>query len=82
MKRSTFSEEQIVYAMRQAEFCTPVGDLCRQRVPAYRDLDVSIPAWVALVHDFSASIVWRVITSRWVIRFLLAWRSIWQSPAR
>jgi len=52
MKRSTFSEEQIVYAMRQAEFCTPVGDLCRQRVPAYRDLDVSIPAWVALVHDF------------------------------
>ena len=24
----------------------------RQRVPAYRDLDVSIPAWVALVQDF------------------------------
>jgi hypothetical protein len=52
MKRSTFSEEQIVYAIRQAESCTPVGDLCRQRVPAYRDLDVSIPAWVDLVHDF------------------------------
>ncbi len=30
----------------------------------------------------AASIVWRVNTSRWVIRFLLAWRSIWQSPAR
>jgi len=30
MKRSRFSEEQIVYAIRQAEGGTPVGDLCRQ----------------------------------------------------
>jgi putative transposase len=30
MKRSTFSEEQILYAIRQAEAGTPVGDLCRQ----------------------------------------------------
>ena len=30
MKRSRFSEEQIVYAIRQAESETPVGDLCRQ----------------------------------------------------
>jgi putative transposase len=30
MKWSTFSEEQIVYAIRQAEAGTPVGDLCRQ----------------------------------------------------
>lgn len=30
MKRSTFSEEQIVYAIRQAEAGTPGGDLCRQ----------------------------------------------------
>ena len=30
MKRSKFSEEQIVYAIRQAEASTPVGDLCRQ----------------------------------------------------
>jgi putative transposase len=30
MKRSTFSEEQIVYAIRQAESGTPVGDRCRQ----------------------------------------------------
>ena len=30
MKRSTFSEEQIVYAIRQADASTPVGDLCRQ----------------------------------------------------
>ena len=30
MTRSTFSEEQIVYAIRQAESGTPVGDLCRQ----------------------------------------------------
>jgi putative transposase len=30
MKRSKLSEEQIVYAIRQAEASTPVGDLCRQ----------------------------------------------------
>jgi putative transposase len=30
MKRSKFSEEQIVYAIRQAEAGTPVGDLYRQ----------------------------------------------------
>ena len=30
MTRSTFSEEQIVYAIREAEAGTPVGDLCRQ----------------------------------------------------
>jgi putative transposase len=30
MKRSTFSEEQIVYAIQQADAGTPVGDLCRQ----------------------------------------------------
>ena len=29
MKRSKFSEEQIVYAIRQADAGTPVGDLCR-----------------------------------------------------
>jgi len=30
MKRSKFSEEQVVYALRQAETGTPVDDLCRQ----------------------------------------------------
>ncbi len=30
MKRSKFSEEQIVYAIRQAGSGTPVGDLSRQ----------------------------------------------------
>ena len=30
MKWSKFSEEQIMYAIRQAEAGTPVGDLCRQ----------------------------------------------------
>jgi len=30
MKRSKFSEEQVVYTLRQAEGGTPVGDLCRQ----------------------------------------------------
>lgn len=29
MKRSKFSEEQIVYAIRQAEAGTSVSDLCR-----------------------------------------------------
>jgi putative transposase len=29
MKRSKFSEEQVVYAIRQADAGTPVGDLCR-----------------------------------------------------
>lgn len=30
MKRSKFSEEQVPYALRQAESGTPVGDICRQ----------------------------------------------------
>ena len=30
MKRSRFSEEQIAYALRQADTGTPVGDVCRQ----------------------------------------------------
>ena len=30
MKRSKFSEEQITYALRQADSGTPVGDVCRQ----------------------------------------------------
>lgn len=30
MKWSKFSEEQMVYAIRQAESGTPIGDLCRQ----------------------------------------------------
>ena len=30
MRRSKCAEEQIVYAIRQADAGTPVGDLCRQ----------------------------------------------------
>jgi putative transposase len=30
MKKSKFSEEQIAYALRQAESGTPVSDVCRQ----------------------------------------------------
>lgn len=30
MKRSRYSEEQITYALRQAEGGTPVADVCRQ----------------------------------------------------
>jgi len=31
MKRSKYSEEQITYALHQAEGGTPVGDVCRHR---------------------------------------------------
>mgnify|MGYP001156634830 FL=1 len=41
MKRSKFSEEQTVYAIRQAEAGTPVGDLCRQ----LRVSDATFYAW-------------------------------------
>jgi putative transposase len=30
MKRSRYSEEQVAYALRQAEAGTPVADVCRQ----------------------------------------------------
>ncbi len=30
MKRSKFTEEQVTYALRQAEGGTPVADVCRQ----------------------------------------------------
>ena len=30
MKRSKFSEEQVIYVLRQSEAGTPVGDVCRQ----------------------------------------------------
>jgi putative transposase len=30
MKRSRFSEEQVAYALRQADSGTPVSDVCRQ----------------------------------------------------
>jgi putative transposase len=30
MKRSRFTEEQILYALRQVEAGTPVADVCRQ----------------------------------------------------
>ena len=30
MKHARFSEEQVIYALRQAESGTPSGDLCRQ----------------------------------------------------
>ena len=41
MKRSKFSEEQMIYAICQAESGTPVGDLCRQLGVS----DVTIYTW-------------------------------------
>ena len=46
MKRSKFSEEQIVYAIRQAEASTPVGDLCRQ----LRVSEATFYAWKKYAH--------------------------------
>ena len=42
MKRSKLSEEQIVYAIRQAEADPPIGDLCRQLGVS----DATIYAWM------------------------------------
>ncbi len=41
IKRSKFSEEQIVYALRQAESGPPIGNLCRQ----YGIADQTFYAW-------------------------------------
>ena len=49
MKRSTFSEEQLVYAIRQAKAGTPVDDLCRQ-------LGVSDATFYALQPAFTCSL--------------------------
>ncbi len=43
MKRSRFSEEQIVYALLQAEGGTPVGDLCRELGSAGAWISCMIP---------------------------------------
>jgi putative transposase len=41
MTRSKFSEEQVVYAIRQADAGTPIGDLCRQLGVS----DATVYAW-------------------------------------
>ena len=46
MKRSRFSEEQVVYAIRQADAGTPVGDPCRQLGVS----DATFYAWKKYAH--------------------------------
>ena len=46
MKRSTVSEEQLVYAIRQAKAGTPVDDLCRQLGVS----DATFYAWKKYAH--------------------------------
>jgi hypothetical protein len=37
MKKSRFTEEQITFALRQADSGTPVADVCRLRISAIVD---------------------------------------------
>lgn len=41
MKRSKFTEEQVIYALRHVESGTPIGDLCRQ----YGIAEQTVYAW-------------------------------------
>jgi len=56
MKRSTFSEGQIVYAIRQAESGTPVGGLCRQLGVS----DATFYAWKKKYAHLGVSELWRL----------------------
>lgn len=55
MKRSKFSEEQIVHAIRQIESGTPVGDLCRQLGVS----DATFYAWKKQYAHLGLSELWR-----------------------
>lgn len=51
MKRSRYSEEQVAYALRQAEAGTPVADVCRQLGIA----EATFYVWKKKYGDLSAS---------------------------
>ena len=51
MKRSQFSDEQIVYAIRQTKASTPVGDLCQQ----FGVSDATFYAWKKKYSDLGVS---------------------------
>ncbi len=55
-RRSKFSEEQVVYALRKAEGGTPVGDLCRQLGVS----DATFYAWKKKYAHLGGSELWRL----------------------
>lgn len=57
MKQSKFLEEQIVYAIRQADAGTPVGDLCRQLGVGAGHLSVQLHAGLSVGTVQSARLV-------------------------
>ena len=56
MKRSKFSEEQVVYALRQAEAGTPAGDFCLQLGVS----DATIYAWKKKYPPLGVSVLRRL----------------------
>lgn len=45
MKKSTHTEEQMVYALRQAEMGTPVADVCRKLGISEQTFAQRAPGW-------------------------------------
>ena len=70
MKRSRFTDEQIAYALRQAESGTPVPDVCRQLV-VYPALDRS---WRRSAAAVGAK--WAPLLSRWQSRLACGTRHV------
>jgi signal transduction histidine kinase len=58
MKRSKYSEEQIIYVLRQAESGTPIGDLCRQALTYTRTLVADLSPPVLRDHGLPAGLKW------------------------